>query len=80
MGGATTHHTPQYQKLKLEQGGPSGVRIVRIPAALTEGVFLTLIFPPPSDFASDRIFLRDENGERISNRQECASSLWLGLR
>mgnify|MGYP000028515855 CR=1 FL=1 len=35
------------------------------PTALPERTFLTLIFPPPSDFASDGIFLRDENGENF---------------
>ena len=35
------------------------------PVALTEGIFSLLIFYPPSDFALDGIFLRDENGENF---------------
>ena len=44
------------------------------PTALTEGIFLILIFSLPSDFAMDGIFSAMKM-ERISNRQECASSL-----
>ena len=36
--------------------------------ALPEGSFSLLIFSPPLDFASDGIFLRDENGENFKPR------------
>ena len=32
-------------------GWVGGVVVVVVPVTLTEGIFLTLIFPPPSDFA-----------------------------
>ena len=35
------------------------------PTALTEGIFLILIFSLPSDFAMDGICFRDENGENF---------------
>ena len=64
----TTHHTIPYHTIPYHTIPYHTIphhTTPHHPVALTEGIFLILYFTPPSDFALDGIFLRDENGENF---------------